>query len=143
MNKKIALTLLLIVLSGVLAACQFAFGGRAAGPGSSATASPTVVKPTPTRRPTSTPRPTATSAPTAAPFAEVEAAAQAYGDALTQGDPSAAANLLSEYGLMVTNKTTGDFIAQLKADGEKSKIADFKILGSRTANENTVLVHVS
>ena len=143
MKKKFAQAVLLIALTSVLAACQFNIAGRAGAPGgSSATATATVVKPTPTRRPSPTPRPTATAAPTTAPFAEVEAAAQAYGDALTQGDPAGAAALLSEYGLMIADKTSGDIIAQLKADGEKSKISAFKILASQKANDTTVLVHV-
>lgn len=144
MNKKIAHAILLLALSSILAACQFSVGGRTAGSGSSGpTATATAIRPTPTRRPTATPRPTATLAPTTAPFAAVEAAAQAYGDALSKGDATAAASLLSSYGLMIADKTAGDYMAQLKADGEKSKIADFKILGSQKVNQFTVLVHVS
>jgi hypothetical protein len=144
MNKKLAQAILLIALSGILAACQFSVAGPGGAIGKTGpTPTATIVKPTPTRRPSPTPRPTATVAPTTPPFADVEAAAQAYGDALTKGDAAAAANMLSAYGLMIANKTGGDFEAQFKADGDKARIAGFKILGSEKANDTTVLVHVS
>ena len=144
MNKKIATALLSISLTLLLAACQFSPPG---GPGAAGNGSPTATKSAPkepsTPRPSRTPRPTATAAPTSAPFAEPEAAAQAYADALTKGDPTAAADLLSTYGLMMANKTRGDIVAQLKADGEKSQISGFKILDSKQITPNTVLVHVN
>ncbi len=144
MNKKFTNALLMTALVLLLAACQFQMGGQAAPAGSNNT-TPTLATPKPsnTPRPTPTPRPSATTAPTTAPFAAAEAAAGALGAALGKGDANAAAGLLSSYGLMVANKTSGDYTAQLKADGEKAVISGFKILDSKQATEDTVLVHVS
>ena len=143
MNKKYASTFLMIALAILLSACQFSVPIGQVSTARSTTVTPAPARPSPTPRNTPSPRPSATSAPTEAPFAGAEAVAAVYAAALTKGDIPAAADQLSSYGLMVANQTRGDYIARLKADGEKGRISGFKILNSQQGTPNTVLVHVS
>lgn len=141
MNKKLipfSVTALLMLL---LTACQFSMPGAAAGP----TAAPTsaAIKVTATPRPSPTAKPSPVPTQTSAPYAEVEAAANAYAEALRKGDAATAAGMISNYSLMVAQVTSGDIQAGMKAAGDAARIANFKLLGVKEAGESTVLIHVS
>lgn len=141
MNKKIiplSLTALLVLF---LTACQFSLPG--AGAGSTATPTAAVIKTTSTPRPTPTAKPSPVPTQTSAPFADVQAAANAYADALLKGDAAAAAEMVSTYSLMVAQVTNGEVEAQMKVAGDEARIANFKILDVQEAGDATVLVHVS
>jgi hypothetical protein len=145
MNKKFTPILLLIVAVLVLSGCAFRAGGQQLNTANnqSATTATATPKASPTPRPKPTQKPTVTAQPTTAPFADVEAAASAYAEALKKGDADAAGSMLSRFGLMVASLTNGEATTQLKDSAVLGTLDKFKIVESKQANPTTVLVHVT
>jgi len=147
MNKKITLLIFVLSTALVLASCQIptapieeAASGLQA---NSVQASVVEEIPTAIAEPTAVPQPTA--APTAIPSATAgaEQAAQTYFKALSQRDHETAAELVSEFSLMVFRMTRLDVTDQLiLASAAGANYTNFEIVESSLLDEQTALVHV-
>jgi hypothetical protein len=149
--KKLCFFLVLLALLASLTACQLipqqaASSGPA--PALITTATP-IPLPAATALPTVLPTAVSNLAPTAAPTADntlqlAEKAVQDYFDALSKGDASAAAKLLSTFSLAHASMTRGDAADELKAEmALGTQWSDLKIQGSQHFDATTILVHVA
>ena len=147
MNKKLTLSIFVLSAALVLASCQIPTAPieEAASSLQAASVQASVVEeiPTATAEPTAVPQPT--SVPTAVPpaTAGAEQAAQAYFETLRMRDHEAAADLVSEFSLMVFRMTRLDVIDQLMLESAGGMdYTGFEIVESSLLDEQTALVQV-
>jgi hypothetical protein len=137
MKRKFSMIIFLGIL---LAACQASPQRQAA-----ATSLPTVVPVQPAAvQPTAAQisAPTGTPQPTQAPAADPALqAARAYAAALQDGDPSAAAGLLSNFSLMTANLTRGEAASQLQTRLANETFSVFQLEDPLPLDGRTTLVH--
>jgi hypothetical protein len=149
--KKLSLFLALLASLASLTACQLV--PQPAGPSGPAPALITTATPIPlpsaTALPTVLPTEVGSAAPTAAPTADsalqpAEKTVQDYFAALSKGEASAAAKLLSTFSLAHASMTRGDAADELKAEmALGTQWSDLKIQGSKSFDATTVLVNVT
>ncbi len=148
MNKKLTYSILIIFLALSLVGCQVAQAATAtssqppAGTMTAAMNRPQAAAATATASPTAKPTaaPTATAVPV---MASAEAAAKTYFAALQKKDFTAAAQVLSIFGLSsasLTRTTAATQLNELSVAGVSW--SDFQIVDSQVFNESTILVHV-
>ena len=149
MNKKLTVLILILSAALVLASCQIPTEQiKEAANGFQTTSVQAAVvekKPTATIEPTAMPQPTETPIPAVTPSltAGAEQAALTYFEALSQRNHEAAAELVSEFSLMVFKMTRLDVTNELMLDSASgATYADFEILESSLLDEQTALVRV-
>lgn len=134
-----------VILLILLAACQTASpAARLPAPTVPPTPAPVSESIEPTLAPTSAPSPTA-PAPSATPGdALAVKTVQDYFAALQNGDAQSAANLLSNFSLVVDGITRGEAAGALRAQiAQGSRWSDLKIMDTRPFDDKTTLVHLT
>jgi hypothetical protein len=150
-TKSLHFFTLLFFTAVLLSSCAFRAGRGNSN--SAGTALPTVSAPqaevaTAVLRPTRTPKAKATqaSAKDAEParLEQSAAAAKAYFAAVADGNSEAAAQLLSNFSLVVFEMTRGDAVSALQAQKiAGARWADLQVLETKRFDEDTILVHVT
>lgn len=146
--KKKLFTLLfgLSLLALVVSACSPTgqMPGAANADGSKGSLTPTVETgpaATSTTAATAVPKPTAAPKPTATPVTfEAEQVVNAYAEAIQKQDYTAAADMLSQFSLIVARLTPTQAAARLAEPA--AQISGLKVVESKLLDEKTVLVHV-
>jgi hypothetical protein len=153
-TKHLSLFTLLLLSTILLSSCAFRMGGPNGNPqtGQSLAAQSTSgaedVVASPTARPTRTPRATRTPASAQnvdeAQLEQAKQAARAYFTAVSEGNSKTAADLASNYSLMVHQMTRGDAESALQAQKiAGTRWSDLQIQDVKLFDPKTALVHVT